>query len=84
MSRRRASGGRTNLGRLQEISPDRKSYYKGLHDGLGRALSEAKSKAEHSYASDQQQAYGLILVDQKAPGCIKNIHGCVCYLCSPG
>jgi hypothetical protein len=47
-------------------NPDKASYYRGLRDGLSSELKAAKQRAEESYASDQRQAYGLVVVDQQA------------------
>jgi hypothetical protein len=46
--------------------PDKASYYRGLRDGLNAELKAAKQRAEESYATDQRQTYGLVLVDQQA------------------
>jgi hypothetical protein len=46
--------------------PDKASYYRGLRDGLNAELKAAKERAETAYASDQRQAYGLVVVDQQA------------------
>ena len=48
------------------ISPDRKSYYRGLHDGLKAELNAAKRRAEESYSADQRGKYELMIVDAKA------------------
>ncbi len=47
-------------------SPDKASYYRGLRDGLNAELKAAKQRAEQCYASDQQHAYALVVVDQSA------------------
>jgi hypothetical protein len=47
-------------------NPDKASYYRGLRDGLNAELKAAKERAEQSYAADQRQAYGLVVVDQEA------------------
>jgi hypothetical protein len=47
-------------------NPDKASYYRGLRDGLNAELKAAKQRAEQSYAADQRQAYGLVVVDQEA------------------
>jgi hypothetical protein len=47
-------------------NPDKASYYRGLRDGLNAELKAAKERAEQSYAADQRQAYGLVVVDQQA------------------
>jgi hypothetical protein len=47
-------------------NPDRASYYRGLRDGLHAALKEAKERTEQTYAANERQAYGLVLVDQQA------------------
>jgi hypothetical protein len=46
--------------------PDRKSYYRGLHDGLKAELNAAKHRAEQSYSADQRGRYELVMVDAKA------------------
>jgi len=48
------------------INPDRKSYYRGLHDGLKAELNAAKRRAEESYSVDQRGKYELMIVDAKA------------------
>lgn len=48
------------------VSPDRKSYYRGLHDGLKAELNAAKRRAEDSYSADQRGKYELMIVDAKA------------------
>ncbi len=47
-------------------NPDKASYYRGLRDGLNAELKAAKQRAEESYATDQRQTYGLVVVDQEA------------------
>ncbi len=47
-------------------NPDKASYYRGLRDGLNAELKAAKQRAEESYATDQRQTYGLVVVDQTA------------------
>ena len=47
-------------------NPDKASYYRGLRDGLNTELKSAKQRAEQSYAADQRQTYGLVVVDQTA------------------
>jgi hypothetical protein len=47
-------------------NPDKASYYRGLRDGLNTELKSAKQRAEESYATDQRQTYGLVVVDQTA------------------
>lgn len=51
-------------------NPDKASYYRGLHDGLNAELKAAKERAEQSYAADQRQTYGLVVVNQETA--IKN------------
>ena len=46
--------------------PDRKSYYRGLHDGLKAELDGAKRRAENAYTADQRGKYQLMVVDAKA------------------
>ncbi|MEI7956191.1 MAG: hypothetical protein WCJ66_13570, partial [Verrucomicrobiota bacterium] len=41
-------------------------YYRGLRDGINIELKAAKQRAEESYATDQQQTYALVVVDQTA------------------
>ncbi len=47
-------------------NPDKASYYRGLRDGLNAELKAAKKRAEESYAANQRQTYGLVVVDQEA------------------
>ena len=47
-------------------NPDRKSYYRGLHDGLKAELDSAKRRAENAYTTDQRGKYQLMVVDAKA------------------
>lgn len=47
-------------------NPDKASYYRGLRDGINAELKAAKERAEQSYAAEQRQAYGLVVVDQQA------------------
>ena len=47
-------------------NPDKASYYRGLRDGINTELKAAKQRAEESYATDQQQTYALVVVDQTA------------------
>jgi hypothetical protein len=47
-------------------NPDKASYYRGLRDGLNAELKAAKQRAEESYATEQRQTYGLVVVDQQA------------------
>lgn len=47
-------------------NPDRKSYYRGLHDGLKAELNAAKRRAEESYSAEQRGKYELMIVDAKA------------------
>jgi len=42
------------------------SYYRSLRDGLNAELKAAKDRTEPSYAADQRQTYGLVVVDQQA------------------
>ena len=47
-------------------NPDKKSYYRGLHDGLKAELNAAKRRAEESYSVEQRGKYELMIVDAKA------------------
>jgi hypothetical protein len=47
-------------------NPDKASYYRGLRDGLNAELKAAKDRTEQSYAADQRQTYGLVVVGQQA------------------
>ena len=47
-------------------NPDRKSYYRGLHDGLKAELNAAKQRAEKAYTADQRGKYEIMIVDDKA------------------
>ena len=55
-----------NVFKKTTVSPDRKSYYRGLHDGLKAELNAAKRRAEDSYSADQRGKYELMIVDAKA------------------
>ena len=48
------------------VSPDKASYYRGLHDGIHAELTAAKHRAEQSYGSDARQSYALAVVDRDA------------------
>ena len=48
------------------VCPDRKSYYRGLHDGLKTELNTARHRAGQSYSADQRSKYELMIVDTKA------------------
>ena len=47
-------------------NPDRKSYYRGLHDGLKAALNEAKHRAENAYSKEDYGRYELMIVNARA------------------
>ena len=47
-------------------NPDKASYYRGLRNGLNAELKASKQRAEESYATEQRQTYGLVVVDQQA------------------
>jgi Protein of unknown function (DUF2786) len=46
--------------------PNRKSYYRGLHDGLKAALIEGKKKAEAEASAEACRQYEIVLVDNAA------------------
>ena len=46
--------------------PDRKSYYRGLHDGLRAAILEGKRRAESAASSEERSQYQMVLVDTSA------------------
>ena len=46
--------------------PDRKSYYRGLHDGLRTAILEGKKRAESAASSEERSQYQMVLVDTAA------------------
>ena len=46
--------------------PDRKSYYRGLHDGLKSAINEGKKRAEAMASSEERSQYQIVLVDTAA------------------
>jgi len=48
------------------VCPDRKSYYRGLHDGLKEAIITAKKNAQSAYSQEQYGKYQLALVNAKA------------------
>lgn len=48
------------------LKAERKSYYRGLHDGLKAELDTAKHRAENAYTADQRGKYELMIVDAKA------------------
>ena len=52
--------------KVTRTDPDKASYYRGLRDGIHAELKAAKTRAEESYAADQQKAYALVVVDQSA------------------
>ena len=43
--------------------PDRKSYYRGLHDGLKSAILEGKKRAEAAASTEERCQYQIVLVD---------------------
>lgn len=47
-------------------SPDRKSYYRGLRDGLKAELNAAQHRAEETFSPEQRGKYELMLVDANA------------------
>ena len=46
--------------------PDRKSYYRGLHDGLKSAILEGKKRAEATASTEERSQYQMVLVDTAA------------------
>ena len=46
--------------------PDRKSYYRGLHDGLRAAIIDGKRKAEATASTRERSQYEIVLVDTSA------------------
>lgn len=46
--------------------PHRKSYYRGLHDGLKIAILEGKKRAEVSASTEERSTYQIVLVDTAA------------------
>jgi hypothetical protein len=46
--------------------PDRKSYYRGLHDGLRAAIVEGKKRAESAASTEERSQYQMVLVDTTA------------------
>ncbi|MFZ4779234.1 MAG: DUF7168 domain-containing protein, partial [Terrimicrobiaceae bacterium] len=46
--------------------PDRKSYYRGLHDGLKSAILEGKKRAESAASTEERSQYQIVLVDTSA------------------
>ena len=55
-----------NVFKRLTLKPERKSYYRGLHDGLKAELDTAKHRAENAYTADQRGKYELMIVDAKA------------------
>lgn len=47
-------------------TPDRRSFYRGVYDGLRAALIEAKRKAESGYGERERGQYEIVLVDTRA------------------
>jgi len=52
--------------KLSAILPDRKSYYRGLHDGLKTAILEGKKRAEETASTEERSQYQIVLVDTAA------------------
>ena len=46
--------------------PERKSYYRGLHDGLRTAILKGKKRAEATASSEERNQYQIVLVDTAA------------------
>jgi len=46
--------------------PDRKSYYRGLHDGLRTAILAGKKRAESAASTEERSQYQMVLVDTTA------------------
>ncbi len=45
--------------------PDRKSYYRGLYDGIKEAIESGKRQAEASVSEQERQCYQIALADTK-------------------
>jgi len=52
--------------KLSASLPDRKSYYRGLHDGLKSAILEGKKRAEAAASTEERSQYQLVMVDTAA------------------
>jgi len=52
--------------KLSVSFPDRKSYYRGLHDGLKTAILEGKKRAEATASTEERSQYQIVIVDTAA------------------
>jgi len=52
--------------KITTTCPDRKSYYRGLHDGLRAAIINGKRNAEATASTKERSQYEIVLVDTKA------------------
>jgi len=52
--------------KVSASTPDRKSYYRGLHDGLRSAILEGKKRAEAAASTQERSRYQIVLVDTAA------------------
>ena len=52
--------------KLSASFPDRKSYYRGLHDGLKIAILEGKKRAEATASTEERSQYQIVMVDTAA------------------
>ena len=46
--------------------PDRKSYYRGLHDGIKTAIIEGKTRAEAAATREERDQYQIVMADTDA------------------
>ncbi|MEI8386854.1 MAG: DUF2786 domain-containing protein [Verrucomicrobiota bacterium] len=52
--------------KVSASTPDRKSFYRGLHDGLKSAILEGKKRAEAAASTEERSRYQIVLVDTAA------------------
>jgi len=52
--------------KLSASFPDRKSYHRGLHDGLKTAILEGKKRAEVTASTEERSQYQIVMVDTAA------------------
>ena len=52
--------------KVSASTPDRKSFYRGLHDGLRSAILEGKKRAEAAASTEERSRYQIVLVDTAA------------------
>ena len=52
--------------KVSASTPDRKSFYRGLHDGLRSAILEGKKRAEAAASTEERSRYQIVMVDTAA------------------